>query len=240
MPVVVRTQGKFGQKSEKRAPVCPNPGQVRTGKVGKVQSSVRTRGKFGQERQKKSRVCPNLRQVRTGKAEKGPSLSEPEASSDREGRKSPESVRTRGKFGQERQKRARVCPNLRQVRTGKAGKVQSLSESRASSDRKDRKRPESVRTRAGFGQERQEMSRVCPNLRQVRTGRQKKSRVCPNPGVLRSKSPKKLPQVLRCHFHDKIKGEITEKQVSKRCQIHICILIRGLGSKSLIAFGIRI
>ncbi|OHX49204.1 hypothetical protein BBV17_00375 [Cytobacillus oceanisediminis] len=183
MPVVVRTQGKFGQKSEKKAQVCPNPGQVRSGKAGKVQSSVRTRGKFGQERQKKSRVCPNLRQVWTGKAEKGPSLSEPEASSDREGRKSPESVRTRGKFGQERQKKSRVCPNLRQVWTGKAGKVQSLSESRASSDRKDRKSPESVRTRARLGQERQEKSRVCPNLRQVRTGKAEKVQSLSKPGA---------------------------------------------------------
>ena len=150
-------------------------------------------------------------------------LSEPGASSDRKARKRPESVRIQGKFGQERQENACCCPNPGQVRTGKAKKGLSLSEPEASSDRKGRKRPEFVRTQGKIGQK-----------------SEKKSRVCPNPGLLRSKSPKKLPQVLRCHFHDKIKGEITEKQVSKRCQIHICILIRGLGSKSLIAFGIRI
>ncbi|MDM5228569.1 hypothetical protein QUF73_20825 [Cytobacillus sp. NJ13] len=114
-PGVVRTRGKFGQESEKKAGVCPNPGQVRTGKAEKgLELSepgassdrkarkrpeyVRIKGKFGQERQ-----------------ENAQGLSESEANSDRKARKRPGAVQTRGKFGQERQKKARVCPNPGQV-----------------------------------------------------------------------------------------------------------------------------
>ncbi|WP_243298592.1 hypothetical protein [Bacillus litorisediminis] len=75
---------------------------------------------------------------------------------DRGGRKKLDSVRKRGLFGQEREEKPRTCQNTRLIWTGEGGKTTNLSEYKAHSDRRRRKKLEAVRIQGSFGQEREE------------------------------------------------------------------------------------
>ncbi len=84
--------------------------------------------------------------------QKSPLLSEYKAHSDRRRRKNHEAVRIQSSFGQEKEEKARTCQNTKLIRTGEGGKSPNLSEYKAHSDRRGRKKPDSVRKQGLFVQ----------------------------------------------------------------------------------------
>ena len=113
--------------------------------------------------------CPDLGLLQTKSEEAIGILSEPGATSDKNGGVLRVFVRTRVYFRQNRREPSGFCPNLRLLQTKSAGAIGILSEPGVTSDKIGGSRRVFVRTWGYFRQNRREPSCFCPNLRLLQT-----------------------------------------------------------------------